>query len=132
MLCIILVYVVGNVMALSKLLGVANVWQAPRNFRKMYFGVYLKNKRLFQSMLSYSLAARWKISEEVYSIISNVLYMFFDSAEKNCSDVSPIYITWSAIFTKNLVNHIILFVLYWYLFSKAVIILLVGNSIKKK
>ena len=52
----ILVYVVGNVMALLKLLGVANVWQASRNFLENVFWCLFKTEMLFQSMLWFSLA----------------------------------------------------------------------------
>ena len=70
-LCIILIYVVGNVMALLKLFGVANVWQPSGNFMEInygssvlvlyifYFGIFwclFRTEMLFQSMLWFTLA----------------------------------------------------------------------------
>ena len=76
-------------MALLKLFGVANVWQAFSNFLDNVFWCLFKTGMLFQSILWFSLAVCWKISEEVYSLVTFLcvlrLYM-----HKSCFDVSPI------------------------------------------
>ena len=42
-LCMILIDVVGNVLALLKLFGVANVWQASRNFMEKCILVFIQD-----------------------------------------------------------------------------------------
>ena len=69
-LCMILVDVVGNVLALLKLFGVANVWQASRNFLENVFWCLFRTGMLFHSMLWFSLSVCWKTSEEVYSLVT--------------------------------------------------------------
>ena len=74
-------------MALLKLLGVANVWQASRNFLENVFWCLFNTEMLFQSMLWFSLAVCWKISEEVYSLVT--FFTCSSTLHITCFDISP-------------------------------------------
>ena len=80
--------IVGNVVALLKLLGVVNVWHASMNFLENVFWCLFKTEMLFQSMLWFSLAVCWKISEEVYLLVT--FFMCSSALHITCFDVSPI------------------------------------------